>query len=701
MTEAKWIWLDPAVYPDRQKARYSVFCDADDSKFTVAEFRSAFRLAGAVKNAHIDVFGDTKFWLYEGGRFVGMGPVCPGGDFGIKECPDKQYMNRYDIRPAGEEIDFFARVQLSPVVMNDFSCGQGGFYLRCEVEYESGEREVFVTDEGWQARFNGSFVDAVTVDACVTPDPWRQAAVVQPVWNVHSAPIDMLEETVIRLSDPVEIIAGAEETEKQIGFSRIYGAYTSLKIETDGLCEVTVESWEIPEQKGRVETIRTDHDMDYRGLRMMSTGGMTIRAKNLAGGKTRVFDVGLIFACYPVKTEGSFRCSDEEINRIYDVSKWTLQICRQWIHLDSTHHQEPLGCTGDYFVESMMTYFTFGDPSLVRFDCVRTADWLKQKDGVMFHTSYSQIWVKMLLECWRFTGDIGLLRECEEALHILMDRFNGYIGENGLIEKAPNYMFIDWRFVDTFTMHHPPKALGQTSLIGFYHYGLQAAIEICRALGNGERAQVYEARAKALREATNRLLFDEEKGLYMDGLNTPGDVNQWQPENTDKRYYTRHSSTLAVLSGICEGETAKRVMENVMTDDTLVDFQPYFAHFVLDALHQTGLFEKYGMKLIERWKPVIAACSKGMQEGWYSPGGGYGFDHSHAWGGTPAYQLPCRLMGFEMAEPGFRKIRLKPSLMGLDWAEIEMPTPYGMIVCRMEKGKEAQIEVPQEIEVVS
>ena len=142
----------------------------------------------------------------------------------------------------------------------------------------------------------------------------------------------------------------------------------------------------------------------------------------------------------------------------------------------------------------------------------------------------------------------------------------------------------------------------------------------------------------------------------------------------------------AVLCGLCAGERAQKIMRRVMEDETLIDFQPYFAHYVLDALWKTGLFNPYGMKQIDRWKPMVDACDKGLQEGWIRPGGSYSFDHSHAWGGTPAYQLPCRIMGFEMLEPGFRRIALHPDAMGLDWAEVVMPTPFGPLTVALRDG---------------
>ena len=54
------------------------------------------------------------------------------------------------------------------------------------------------------------------------------------------------------------------------------------------------------------------------------------------------------------------------------------------------------------------------------------------------------------------------------ALILLLERFERYIGENGIIEYPPDYMFVDWLAPDGISMHHPPKALGQTCLNMFY-----------------------------------------------------------------------------------------------------------------------------------------------------------------------------------------------------------------------------------------
>ncbi|MCQ2463801.1 MAG: hypothetical protein MJ177_10465, partial [Clostridia bacterium] len=154
------------------------------------------------------------------------------------------------------------------------------------------------------------------------------------------------------------------------------------------------------------------------------------------------------------------------------VCKHTLKICRQSLHLDSTKHQEHLACTGDYYIESLMTLYCFDDFRLSEFDIMRTADWLVDNNGRMFHTTYSLIWVQMLHDVYMITGNKALLTYSEKALDILLDRFAGYMGESGVIETPPDFMFVDWTVIDGYTMHHPPKALGQTVLNAFYYEAL-------------------------------------------------------------------------------------------------------------------------------------------------------------------------------------------------------------------------------------
>ena len=55
--------------------------------------------------------------------------------------------------------------------------------------------------------------------------------------------------------------------------------------------------------------------------------------------------------------------------------------------------------------------------------------------------------------------------------------------------------------------------------------------------------------------------------------------------------------------------------------------------------------------------------------------------------------------GAFILEAGYRKIRLDPSLLGLEEASVEIPTPFGKISCIMKKGEKIKLNVPKEITV--
>lgn len=173
------------------------------------------------------------------------------------------------------------------------------------------------------------------------------------------------------------------------------------------------------------------------------------------------------------------------------------------------------------------------------------------------------------------------------------------------------------------------------------------------------------------------------------------------PANTDKRYFRKHGNILAACFGVCDQKVGASLLHKVMQDKLEGGYQPYFAHFLLEAIRRNGLRETYTLPVLEAWKEPIAACDKGLVEGFLSPQEDhYSFDHSHAWGGTPLYSLPMALTGLEILEPGMKRLRLSPSLLGLKRARVEIPTPYGPVVVEQAAGQSPRIQHPPEVELM-
>ena len=693
-----WIWLDKEKYPDSQKTVRTSF-EKDKANYLVAEFKKSVKTDKTVKKLKIRICADTFFRLFINGEFVGCGPVAAGGDFEDLGGTLNAYFNTYELECDCSEINFFVQVQLSPVVDTDVSSGFGGLAVDCEMIFGDSTSENIVTDTSWLSRVNTFYTKPYCYDQRIGECEWSDSEPIEYQKNLKKPEIPMLHfEKIYPIGNPAFIVPSGETRELHVEFDKIYSAHLGLAVKTTG-CEIDADIIEYKTVHSGNELIALTGDCDYFGIQYHSMGEYTLRVKNTSESETVIKPYAL-FRCYPGEILGEFECSDESLNKVFDVCAWTLKICRQSMHLDSPKHQEPLACTGDYYIESLMTAFTFGDMRLAVLDIKRTADEIIHHNGKMFHTTYSLIWVQMIKDVYLLTGDKSLIEYCKDALVTLLTRFETYLGDNGLIENPPDYMFVDWVVADGYSMHHPPKALGQTCLNAFYHNALIEAAWLMDIIGCDGLKNKYLAQAGEHKEAFNGILFDSDKGLYFDGLNTPTGSSHWLPENIGGRYYSKHSNILAVLCSLCTGEKAREIMRRVMSESFITDLQPYFMHYLFEALKKTGLYKDYAMPQLRRWSVMTDECSKGLQEGWFKPEESYSFDHSHAWGGTPAYQLPTAVTGFKMLEPGFKKISLSPELFDLEFANVKIPTPLGEIVVKLKKGEEPFISVPDGIELV-
>lgn len=698
----QWIWLPSDKYGNKPHNILSGFENADNSDFIVAEFMKVFEFSQDVISAKLRFSGDCTFQLFCNNTIVATGPACVGGDFIGNEIPRHNfYAFEEEIYPKTSSLTFFARVKMLPAQICEYSKGRGGFMFSAILTFADGTQKEIHTNETWLSRKNGAYTSATSFDGKISADEFINAECIDNIWHTETAPIPVRTENELIFDNGKINLSPYEEKEIVLELDKIWAGFLRIISESQG--EVTVKATfrELTED-GSTEDIILKGSYDYRGFYMHSAGNISILAKNNSS-EAAVLTVSFIETHYPVSEECETVTSNEELNAVLETCKHTLKICRQTHHLDSPRHCEPMACTGDYYIESLMTMFSYGDMRLAEFDLMRTARMLERENGRMFHTTYSLIWVRMLYDTFMATGNINLLKDCQMGLKLLLKRFESYIGENGIIESPPDYMFIDWIFIDEISMHHPPKALGQTCLNMFYFGALTFAEKIFNILNETDFAINCALKKNSLQKAINNTLFDKEKGVYFMGLNTPEAANpdwKWTTANTDKRYYLKHANVLAAYVGVCDDETAKDLIQKIINDEIDGDCQPYFLHYLLEAVYRLGLRDEYTLNIINKWIEPVKECSKGLVEGFLKPEPTYSFDHSHAWGGTPLYSLPKALIGFEIIEPGMKTIRLNPSLLGLQSAKVELLTPYGKVICVLQDGEEPKITHPEEVNVV-
>lgn len=706
----QWIWLPEDEYPNCQNARLSCFSDREPENycvFTVVKCEKRCTYHKEIASVRLRASADTFFRLHVNEVHVMTGPASVGGDFlGNDRVRPQHYATvaELDAEHPGlrmGELNFSAIVRLSPARMFEYSHGRGGFFLTAHIRFADGTKAILCTDETWQLTCLPAYTAMGEYDGARLPSEPVAAHRIANRWHCLTAPIPSCTEHMI-LPEGNRIALGVGESAHAVlPMDMIYTGYPVVWTKTDGRVEVHLRCVETDEI-GTTEHYVFTHPDQYCGTALHSAGKLVVDVTNHSDHPAEL-TFGFLASHYPVTEQAVTRTSDAALNQVLDTCVHTLKYCRQTLHLDSGRHCEPLACTGDYYIESLMTAFSFGDMRLAAFDVRRTAQLLRYNDGRMFHTSYSLIWVQMLWDVYMYTGETQLLADCEDALTLLLTRFAGYLGENGIIENPPDYMFVDWLFPDGISTHHPPKALGQTCLNLFYFGALRTAAKVYDALYESTMSEHASRRADALQQHICELLYDKERGLFFEGLNTPTPehlLGPFMPQNVEKRYYRQHANILAAYFGVLDQQGCCALLARVMSDDSLGVIQPYFAHFLLEAVYRCGLRDKYTLRILKAWKAPVQECPYGLAEGFHKPEPSYAFDHSHAWGGTPAYSLPLALSGLKILKPGFRKVRLKPALLGLDSAYVEIPTPYGFINIDLQKGKAPGISVPAAIELV-
>lgn len=695
--QQNWIWLDPVRYPDTQETVFNGWCDKQPHHYAMAEFKRTYTFPAPIREAVLTYSGDTEFRLYCNGQFVATGPACAGGDFYIsnEEPWPTHYAFQSTLHPAGNTLDFFAYVKMMPVRINEFSMGHGGFMLHARVRLTDGTVTEITTDPTWLCRKNHAFVAPDYYDGTKPVDEYAPAAAVDNRWHSAIAPIPPRIEQ--ERHPNTFTVPPHEKIEVDYEYPLVYSGFIHLTVQTESHLTLQVDCRETQRVDAH-EYFDFVRDTDYISPGIRSVGGYHVYAEN-HGDTPATVTLSVLETHFPLTRCAHTVTSDEDLNLVLRVCEHSLKSCMQTMEVESVLHCEPMACTGDYYVEMMMTATSYGDLRLAEFDIRRTADILRVKRGEMFHATYSMIWILMLYDAYRFTGHKALLADCEDALRLLLDAFASYLDDTGLVDDPPSYMFVDWATVNGISLHHPPKALGQTFLNLFYYGGLTTAAQIYAALDNPAAAEDCRQRAAALKRAINIHLYDPQRGLYFEGRNTPTREERlcwYMPQNVEKRYFRRHSNVLAALFEVCDAPAD--LLRRTLQDDSLGYYQPYFAHFVLEAVRQNGLCAEFTRSILEDWKEPIRSCPKGLPEGFYKQDD-YPFDHSHGWGGTPLYALPMALSGLEVLTPGMERIRLRPTLLGLEHATVEIPFPTGMLRIEMEQGKEPVITVPYGVTV--
>lgn len=415
---------------------------------------------------------------------------------------------------------------------------------------------------------------------------------------------------------------------------------------------------------------------------------------------------------HPVRRTGSFRCSDETLNRIWELGAETLLLCCQNEIWDAPK-RDLLPWMGDLHIESLIYLHCFEDPFLVRRSlqanretgpalgrpfAERLAPSLSECWGGPAHDvngmpSYTAWWVLGLCDYYLHTGDTEYPSFEAAELETLLDHLAKGVTPEGWRFGAYH---VNNDFVDHTVMSRgeADAAMGAICAAAF-----RRAADLLEALGRTGGVARYRSLAQTL-----------DAGYW-----------QWIAAQPMERL-RHHAASPAVALGNLDAARRARLFDGCLAvpDDQLMS--PWWRGYdllagvnagripwVLDEIRrrwtvmvghgQTSLWECADPRWFETDDPH--ACAITREDSGY---GGYRMSCCHGWSGGPTVALIQGVLGVRPLEPGFRRVTIRPELGDLEWAEGCVPTPQGAIrVAAFREGGEVRIEreVPNTLQVVT
>ena len=397
----------------------------------------------------------------------------------------------------------------------------------------------------------------------------------------------------------------------------------------------------------------------------------------------KLFSVSCLTLKYPVRKNGSFRCSDELLNRIWSIGKYTLQLCMLDAYIDCPWREQGQ-YSGDASVQMAVNYYLFGDALLAR-RCLRQLILSQRPDGMInsrypsghedILSDFCLLWISALQNYFIFTGDKALLGELFPKIKIMVKGFKKYLSEENLLTDVPFRTFIDWADMDDdgkiiYYKRAGWKESGQIAALNcFFYKALIDASEIASVLGRENEKIEYAEIAMKIKKAINDYFWDEQKRVYKNFRKT---------EVKRESIISQQTNFLAILYGIAEKKKRKRILSYILDDNNkVIKAQPYFLYYGLQVM---SLCRKYdtALNLIRHyWGSMIKAGATSFWEKLY------GMDPTrsrcHAWATAGNYYMASEILGIKPLAPGLGEILIEPKITGLEWAEGAIPGPHGKI----------------------
>ena len=343
-------------------------------------------------------------------------------------------------------------------------------------------------------------------------------------------------------------------------------------------------------------------------------------------------------------------------------------------------YYEQLQYFGDTRIQAMITLYNTHDAYMVK-NAIEQGRQSVVADGItmsrypsslhQFISSFSLWWICMGHDYWMYRGDEAYMKTLLPAYRGVLSWYEQWLKRDHSLGYVPHWFFADWAV--GFQSGEPVREKDGNSAFQdlVYILTLESAAEMERAFGIPSIADHYTQIASAIRGTIREKYWDATRGLFADTY--------------DHRSFSQHVNSLAILAGIVTGEEATRVMERTLNDSSLIQATIYFRYYVHQALKVAGMGDHL-LDNLQIWRDQMAlglTTWAEMPEPTRSD--------CHAWGASPNIEFFRILLGIDSNAPGFKSIRIAPSLGDLKEVSGTMPHPVGSVTASYKLDKKGKL----------
>jgi len=383
--------------------------------------------------------------------------------------------------------------------------------------------------------------------------------------------------------------------------------------------------------------------------------------------------VSMLYEYLPVADRGNFRCSDEEINKIYDVAKYTFHLNTREFFIDGIKRDRWIW-SGDAYQSYLMNYYLlFDSPSVTR-----TLLALRGKDPVTSHINtimdYTFYWFIGIYDYYQYTGDKEFIRQFYPRMQSLMEYCLSRRNADGFMEGlAGDWVFIDWA-----------EGLSKKGEVSFEQLLLARSLEamaISAEIANDKAGSTrYNKLASELKTKIFANYWSDEKHALVHSR-----VDGKQTDNV-----TRYANMFGIFFNYFTEAQKQAVKKHVLLNDNIQKITtPYMRFYELEALCAMGEQPYVLKEMKDYWGGMLKLGatsfweefnpSKSGADHYSMYGREFGKSLCHSWGSSPLYLLGKYYLGVKPLSPAYETWVVEPNLGGLKWMEGKVPTPNGEI----------------------